>query len=159
MKKTCVIIAVFTVLIIGLVGCNKENSKNETPAIVDVTENVTGTFEGYTLAQSDYFSDLLTEEETLAITRNDVNVVDVTLESNSWGTITITGVTVSGSSAPYTFSGSGKCAMSMGPQVNEYDCALSATIYGTDSDVFTFDIPAVMGGTKVVFHKGEAPVE
>ena len=78
MKKTCVIIAVFTVLIICLVGCNKENSKNETPAIVDVAENVTGTFEGYTLAQSDYFSDYLTEEEILTITRNDANVVDVT---------------------------------------------------------------------------------
>lgn len=62
MKKTCVFIAVFAVLIIGLVGCNKENSKNETPAIVDVAENVTGTFEGYTMAQSDYFSDYLTEE-------------------------------------------------------------------------------------------------
>lgn len=79
MKKTCVFIAVFAVLIIGLVGCNKENSKSETPAIVDVAENVTGTFEGYTLAQSDYFSDYLTEEEILTITRNDVNVVDVTL--------------------------------------------------------------------------------
>lgn len=78
MKKTCVFIAVFTVLIICLVGCNKENSKNETPAIVDVAENVTGTFEGYTLAQSDYFSDYLIEEEILTITRNDVNVVDVT---------------------------------------------------------------------------------
>lgn len=71
-------IAVFAVLIIGLVGCNKENSKSETPAIVDVAENVTGTFEGYTLAQSDYLSDYLTEEEILTITRNDVNVVDVT---------------------------------------------------------------------------------
>lgn len=79
MKKTCVFIAVFAVLIIGLVGCNKENSKSETPAIVDVAENVTGTFEGYTLAQSDYLSDYLTEEEILTITRNDVNVVDVTL--------------------------------------------------------------------------------
>lgn len=29
MKKTCVFIAVFAVLIIGLVGCNKENSKND----------------------------------------------------------------------------------------------------------------------------------
>ncbi len=159
MKKTCVIIAVFTVLIIGLVGCNKENSKNETPAIVDVTENVAGTFEGYTLADSDYFSDYLTEQETLTITRKDVNVVDVKLESNSWGTIEITGAAVSGSSAPYTISGSGKCAMSMGPQVSEYDCNLSATIYGTDSDVATFNIPAVMGGTRVMFHKGNAPVE
>lgn len=79
MKKTCVFIAVFAVLIIGLVGCNKENSKSETPAIVDVAKNVTGTFEGYTLAQSDYLSDYLTEEEILTITRNDVNVVDVTL--------------------------------------------------------------------------------
>lgn len=79
MKKTCVFIAVFAVLIIGLVGCNKENSKSETPAIVDVAENVTGTFEGYTLAQSDYLSDYLTEEEIHTITRNDVNVVDVTL--------------------------------------------------------------------------------
>lgn len=159
MKKTCVIIAVFTVLIICLVGCNKENSKNETPAIVDVTENVACTFEGYTLAQSDYFSDYLTEEEILTITRNDVNVVDVTLESNSWGTIEIKNATVSGSSAPYTISGNGKCAMSMGPQVSEYDCNLSAIIYGTDSDVASFDIPAVMGGTKVVFYKGIAPVE
>ena len=82
----------------------------------------------------------------------------VSYTSDTWGTFTVTGASVTESDGTYTVTGSGKTVMGMSADSqSEYDCTLSATIKSADDFTFTFDIPAVMGGLKITVQPGEAP--
>lgn len=157
-KTTTFLIMAFAVMMLGFASCNKDKNKDNASVVTDLTEQVVGTYEGYTLAGSNFFSDMFTPDETFVIGKNSQNTVNVTFESKAWGSFTIEGATVTGSSAPYSISGSGVCKMGMGGQYKDYDCTFSAKIYGTDNDEISFEVPSVMGGTTVTFHKGSAPL-
>lgn len=157
-KTTTIIMMALTAAILVLSGCNKNKKKNETPMMQDVAEKVVGNYEGYMLAESNFFSDMFSADESIVITKKSNTTVDVVCESKVWGVFTIENAGVTGSTAPYTISGSGTCKMGMGGQMKDYDCVVSAMIYGTDADMISFEIPSVMGGTKIVFHRGTAPL-
>lgn len=157
-KTTTIIMMALTAVILVLSGCNKNKKKNENPMMHDVAEKVVGNYEGYMLAESNFFSDMFSADESIVITKKSKTTVDVVCESKVWGVFTIENAGVTGSTAPYTISGSGTCKMGMGGQMKDYDCVVSAMIYGTDADMISFEIPSVMGGTKIVFHRGAAPL-
>ena len=132
-------------LAFAFTSCNKEK-----PA-----DKVDATYNGYTLAECNYFKDNFTDGESLSLAKVSENTVDVNFASQTWGTFTIAAADVAGNEAPFTVTGNGTVKMpSMQGGMNEYDVTLTATVYGSDSDknVFTFSIPDVMGGTTVVFY-------
>lgn len=148
--KTCLVMAL-AIVMFGFASCTKETLK---PA-----EKVAGTYEGYTLASSNYFSDMFTADEKGTFTKVNDNTVKIEFTSNTWGSFTFDAALVEGTAAPYKVTGSGKCQMvGMGGQAREYDCTVEANISGNGKDVITFNVPAVMGGTTVVFTQGTAPV-
>ena len=149
-KKTLLMTAM-AVVMFGFASCTKETSK---PA-----EEVAGTYEGYTLATSDYFSDMFTADESVVFTMVNDNTVKIDFTSSTWGTFSFGEALVEGKEAPYKVTGNGKCQMvGMGGQASEYDCILEATINGNGADVMTFSLPAVMGGTTLTFKQGDAPL-
>lgn len=141
--KFLAILAVVTLF--AFTSCNKEK-----PA-----DKVDGAYKGYTLASSNFFSEMFDADQSLTLTKVAENTVDVNYSSSTWGTFTISGAVVEGKEAPFTLSGNGSVKMSsMQGEMKEYACSLTATVYGANSDknVFTFNVPGVMGGTKVVFY-------
>lgn len=145
------VMAALAIVMFGFASCTKETVK---PA-----EKVAGTYEGYTLAASNYFSDMFTADEKVSVTKVSDNTVKIEFASNSWGSFTIEEALVEGKEAPYKVTGSGKCKMTaMGSEEREYDCTVEAMINGNGSDVMTFSLPSVMGGTTLSFKQGAAPV-
>ena len=126
-------------------SCNKEKA----------ADKVDGAYKGYTLASSNYFSDMFDADQSMTLTKMAENTVDVSFSSSTWGTFAVSEAVVEGKEAPLTLSGNGTVKMaSMQGEVKEYACSLTATVYGADSDknMFDFTVPDVMGGTKVVFY-------
>lgn len=145
-----IVMAALAIVMFGFASCNKENK----PA-----KKVVGTYKGYTLASSNYFSDMFTADEKGTFTLVNDNTVKIEFTSNTWGSFTFDEALVEGTAAPYKVTGNGKCQMvGMGGQTREYDCTVEANISGNGKDVITFNVPAVMGGTTVVFTQGTAPV-
>jgi hypothetical protein len=140
----------------AIASCDKEKEETTPSTSVDVTK-VVGTYEGYSLASSAYFQNNFTADESVTIAKSGDKTVDITFASGTWGTTTITGATVSANGSRYTVSGTGTCLMAgMGGQERSYDCTLTADIASTADATVTVSLPAVMGGTNVVFKTGKA---
>ena len=134
------------------ISCNDKEEENTTPAAVANAEKVEGTYEGYTLASCNYFSNNFTADESLTITKTADNTVDVSFTSGTWGTTTITSATVTTNGSGYSVTGEGECSM----RGNSYPCTLTADVASTSNATLTFSVPAVMGGTTIVFKTGKA---
>lgn len=148
--------AIVAMLPMAIASCDKEKEETTPSASVDVTK-VVGTYEGYSLASSAYFQNNFTADESVTIAKSGDKTVDITFASATWGTTTVTNATVSASGSRYTVSGSGSCLMAgMGGQERSYDCTLTADIASTTDATVTVSLPAVMGGTNVVFKTGKA---
>lgn len=148
--------AIVAMLPMAIASCDKEKEETTPSTSVDVTK-VVGTYEGYTLASSAYFQNNFTADESVTIAKSGDKTVDITFASGTWGTTTVTNATVSASGSRYTVSGSGSCLMAgMGGQERSYDCTLTADIASTADATVTVSLPAVMGGTNVVFKTGKA---
>lgn len=120
-------------------------------------EKVVGTYEGYSLASSAYFQNNFTADEQVTVVKASDNTVNLTLESNTWGTSAIEGATVTANGSRYTLSGNGTCTMTgMGGAEHTYDCSLTADIASVADAKVTISLPTVMGGTNVVFRTGKA---
>ena len=148
--------AIVAMLPMAIASCDKEKEETTPSASVDVTK-VVGTYEGYTLASSAYFQNNFTADESVTIAKSGDKTVDITFASGTWGTITVTGATVAANGSRYSVSGTGTCLMAgMGGQERSYDCTLTADIASTTDATVTVSLPAVMGGTNVVFKTGKA---
>lgn len=148
--------AIVAMLPMAIASCDKEKEETTPSTSVDVTK-VVGTYEGYTLASSAYFQNNFTVDESVAIAKSGDKTVDITFASGTWGTTTVTNATVSASGSRYSVSGTGTCLMAgMGGQERSYDCTLTADIASTTDATVTVSLPAVMGGTNVVFKTGKA---
>jgi len=149
--------ALVAVMPLAMISCDKEKDDNGTSsASVDVAR-IEGTYEGYTLASSNYFHDNFTADEQVTVAKASDNTVNLTLVSNTWGTSTIEGASVTANGSRYTLSGNGTCTMTgMGGAERTYDCSLTADIASLADATVTVSLPAVMGGSTVVFKTGKA---
>lgn len=125
-----------------------------------VAELVAGSYSGWTNGDCAYFKGQTQNGENLAISANDDGTVDVKLTSQKWGETTIQSVKAEKTANGFTLAGTGKFAMSMGGNKNEYDCNLTGTL-SADKETYSiaFNLPAVMGGLTITFAQGEAPSE
>lgn len=146
-SRFCFIISILTSLTLS--SCSEDDYS-------DYSKDVTGSYEGYTSMTSGYFSNMISLDQKVVITRFSDNTVSVNFASASTGTFTVPEVTVVKGTDSYTLSGNGITSMGHEGSAKDYDCSFSGTISG-DSRVFVFSIPSVMGGTKVTFTAGELP--
>ena len=147
--------AIVAMLPMAIASCDKEKEETTPSTSVDVTK-VVGTYEGYTLASSAYFQNNFTADESVTIAKSGDKTVDITFASGTWGTTTVTNATVSASGSRYTVTGNGTCLMQGMGGERSYDCTLTADIASTADATVTVSLPAVMGGTNVVFKTGKA---
>lgn len=144
----CALVALSTVL----VGCKKEE--------VLTAKDIAGTYKGYTLTASQYFQDYFTADEQVVIEAVSEEVAKLTLTSETWGTTIVNNMNISFSGKTYSFSGSGSVEMAgMGGEAKKYDCTVSGTVDANKTANVTVNIPAVMGGSTIVFTTGTAPAD
>lgn len=149
MKKILSLFALFTLILI--ISCSVDNA----PA--DLSNEVTGTYEGYTTASCAYFSNDMSANQKVILTGgSQINTVNISFTSTSWGSISITDVTIGVNEQGYTISGSGKWTMGMNGNTKDYECTVTAVIKSSESQ-FTFFSPSVMGGLKIIFTTGAMP--
>lgn len=123
-------------------------------------EKVQGTLKGYTLTSCQFFQNMFTNNETVEIVPTGNDLVNIKFTSEKWGAFLIKDATVTKSGKAYNISGKGTCRMAaMGGETNSYDCNLNANFVNLKNAEITFEVPAVMGGTKIIFHAGDAPAE
>lgn len=133
-------------------SCDK---KTNDPKVVDFA----GSYNGYTLANCNYFQNMISADETVVITENTDGTATVSFTSSTWGTFTITDAQASISGNVCSLSGSGQTQMGMGGSTSAYDCTFTAEIKSQTDARMEFSIPAVMGGMTLTFQTGEAPAD
>ncbi|WP_300738983.1 calycin-like domain-containing protein [uncultured Alistipes sp.] len=133
-------------------SCDK---KTNDPKGVDFA----GSYKGYTLANCNYFQNMISADETVVITENTDGTATVSFTSATWGTFTITDAQASISGNVCSLSGSGQTQMGMGGNTSTYDCTFTAEIKSQSDARMKFEIPAVMGGMTLTFQTGDAPAD
>lgn len=135
-----------------MMGCDKDENGSKT---VDFA----GSYNGYTLANCNYFQNMISADETVVITENTDGTATVSFTSATWGTFTITDAQASISGNVCSLSGSGQTQMGMGGSTSANDCTFTAEIKSQTDARMEFSIPAVMGGMTLTFQTGEAPAD
>lgn len=149
-------IVLVLVAAIFAVSCTKEETKTGT----DSTQQVIGTYQGYSLANFKYTSvPMATENETVDVTAGKDGTVNVKFVSAKWGEFNISSAKVTGKDGAYVLNGQGKTLMGMSQDSKkEYDCSMTGTVDKKHSTAgFTFSVPSVMGGLNIEFYKGTMP--
>lgn len=135
-------------------GLKIEFKQGDIPAEIVVP----GTYNGYTEAQSTYFSGMMAEDQTIVITKNSDDSYKVVYSSDTWGEFVIEKAIAKYESDKFNISGSGTTQMGMNGNVKDYDCSLEGAIDPEkENPTFTFSVPTVMGGLTIVFHTGDMP--
>ncbi len=148
-------------LCVGMTACSDDDEEDVVVVEVEnVAEAVAGSYSGYTLASCAYFSDDAAADQVITVTAVTETTVNVSYISDTWGTFTIEGATVTQSGTTYTITGSGITMMGMSESsISSYDCTLTASIEsGKTSPSFVFSVPTVMGGLTITFYEGVLPV-
>lgn len=135
-----------------MMGCDKDENGSKT---VDFA----GSYNGYTLANCNYFQNMISADETVVITKNTDGTASISFTSATWGEFTITDAQASVSGDVCSLSGNGQTQMGMGGSTSAYDCTFSAEIKSQTDARMEFKIPAVMGGMTIVFRTGDAPAD
>ena len=135
-----------------MMGCDKDENGSKT---VDFA----GSYNGYTLANCNYFQNMISADETVVITENTDGTATVSFTSAMWGTFTITDAQASISGNVCSLSGSGQTQMGMGGSTSTYKCTFTAEIKSQTDARMEFSIPAVMGGMTLTFQTGDAPAD
>ncbi|MBQ9435451.1 MAG: hypothetical protein IJU33_04920 [Bacteroidales bacterium] len=152
MKTTKMILCALVALSTVFIGCKKEE--------VLTAKDIAGTYKGYTLTASQYFQDYFTADEQVVIEAVSEEVAKLTLTSETWGTTIVNNMNISFSGKTCSFSGSGSVEMAgMGGEAKKYDCTVSGTVDANKTANVTVNIPAVMGGSTIVFTTGTAPAD
>lgn len=124
-------------------------------------ELLAGTYNGWTKAVFTYNpAGMTTDGEKVTLTANEDGTIDVSYVSETWGEVTVTGLSISKDGNSYKFAGEGTTQMGMNGNIKEYACLVEGTI-SSDKQTYTitFSVPAVMGGLNITFTQGSAPVE
>ncbi|MFG6386389.1 MAG: calycin-like domain-containing protein [Muribaculaceae bacterium] len=125
----------------------------------NLAAETTGRYTGYTLASCQYFSNMAASDQVVTITSSEVNKVNISYTSDTWGTMTIDGADLSGGAGSILIKGAGKSSMAhAGSAAKEYDCTVEGSLVGNDLSL-TFSCPQVMGGLKIEFKQGDIPAE
>lgn len=135
-----------------MMACDKDENGSKT---IDFA----GSYNGYTLANCNYFQNMISADETVVITENTDGTATVSFTSATWGTFTITDAQASVSGDVCSLSGSGQTQMGMGGSTSAYDCTFTAEIKSQTDARMEFSIPAVMGGMTLTFQTGDAPAD
>lgn len=135
-----------------MMACDKDENGSKT---VDFA----GSYNGYTLANCNYFQNMISADETVVITENTDGTATVSFTSATWGEFTITDAQASVSGDVCSLSGSGQTQMGMGGSTSAYDCTFTAEIKSQTDARMEFSIPAVMGGMTLTFQTGDAPAD
>lgn len=135
-----------------MMSCDKEEPDSK-------TFNIAGSYKGYTLANCNYFQNMISPDETVVITKNTDGTASVSFTSASWGEFTITDAQASVSKDLCTLSGSGQTQMGMGGSTSSYECTFTAEIKSQTDARMKFTIPDVMGGMTITFQTGDAPAD
>lgn len=122
--------------------------------------DLSGTYIGYTLTNSQFFSNYFTNEEKVVIESVNEETIKLTLYSTNWGTTTVTNMKINSSGKTCSFSGNGSIVINgMQGGSQTYDCTLIGTVDENKHARVTVNVPAVMGGTSIVFTSGTAPTD
>lgn len=135
-----------------LMACSE---KEEIATVTDVS----GKYEGYTIANCTYMQNLCSAGETVTVTANADGSANVTFTSDTWGEFAIPNAQMSESDGVYILSGNGQTEMGMGGNTSSYDCTFTATINSLSDAKMQFVVPGVMGGLTIDFETGEAPAD
>lgn len=135
-----------------MMACDKDENGSKT---IDFA----GSYNGYTLANCNYFQNMISADETVVITENTDGSASVSFTSATWGEFTVTDAQASVSGDLCTLSGSGQTQMGMGGSTSAYDCTFTAEIKSQTDARMEFSIPAVMGGMTLTFQTGDAPAD
>ncbi len=123
----------------------------------NLAAGISGKYTGYTVASCSYFSNMVAADQTVTLSSSELNKVNISFTSDTWGTITINNADLSGSEGNLIIKGSGKSQMShAGTSASEYDCTVTGSLVGGDL-ALTFSCPQVMGGLKIEFVQGDVP--
>lgn len=135
-----------------MMACDKDENGSKT---IDFA----GSYNGYTLANCNYFQNMISADETVVITENTDGTATVSFTSATWGEFTITDAQASISGNVCSLSGSRQTQMGMGGSTSAYDCTFTAEIKSQTDARMEFSIPAVMGGMTLTFQTGDAPAD
>lgn len=135
-----------------MMACDKDENGSKT---IDFA----GSYNGYTLANCNYFQNMISADETVVITENTDGTATVSFTSATWGEFTITDAQATVNGDLCTLSGSGQTQMGMNGNTSTYDCTFTAEIRSQDDARMEFSIPAVMGGMTLTFQTGDAPAD
>lgn len=139
------------------VSCSDDDDDNN----IIASQYLAGTYEGYTEASFKYSpTPIVNADGKATLTVVNDNTVKIVFTSLTWGTFTIDNAVIATKDGNYVLTGEGIVAMPgmHGADGKEYPSLLEGTI-SSDKKSFNllFDIPSVMGGTKVKFIQGTAP--
>ncbi|MCM1521027.1 MAG: calycin-like domain-containing protein [Muribaculaceae bacterium] len=135
-------------------ACSDDDDNNSTNPATEVA----GTYQGYTVAKSQYFSSMVAPDQKVTLTATATGTIDVDFTSDTWGQISVKGATVSKSGNEYLLTGNGTSVMGQAGQSKEYDCTFTGKIISGMADL-SFSCPAVMGGLTINFLQGEIPAD
>lgn len=133
-------------------SCSDNDDNDEMGNAIDVA----GSYEGYTVASSRMFQNMVTPDEKLTIANTGAGLANVSFNSESWGNIAIDNTTVTVTDNGCTITGNGTAVMGMGDTRKDYPCALSGRIVNHQASM-EFTCPQVMGGLKIEFRQGDIP--
>lgn len=139
---------------LGFTACDDDENNN------DLADTVVTNVEGYTLASGKYFSNMLSEEDKLAITKTSANTVNVLLTSNTWGEFTINDAIVVSVSDTTYMTGMGEVVI---PATHGTEATTKSVLFtsyiSNNTKEYIFSVPTLMAnGTTISFYEGQAPV-
>lgn len=148
-------VGILTIAVISLfmVSCNKKKKKEET---VDLASKIIGTYNGYCKVSCAFFTDKVTDEETLTVSKINNNAVSLSFVSSQWGTFSFEEATINVLNNTYTLKERGKCSMGNAGEIKEYECTLESVITPKSGNAFFIvSVPDVMGGFTLQFNEGK----
>lgn len=155
LKFRLFMLALMTIL---TVSCSDDDDDNDN---IVASQYLSGSYEGYTEASFKYSTTPLVNVDAKAtLSEVNDNTVKIVVTSKTWGTFIVDNTVITTKDGNYQLIGDGKVSMpSMTEGVtNEYTCSLDGTISSDKKSVnLLFDVPAVMGGTKIKLIQGTAP--
>ncbi|MCM1163226.1 MAG: calycin-like domain-containing protein [Muribaculaceae bacterium] len=135
-------------------ACSDDDDKSSSNPAAEVA----GTYQGYTVAKSQYFASMVAPDQKVTLTSTATGKINVAYTSETWGEIAINDAVVSKQGSQYLLTGTGTSVMGHAGQTKEYECTLTGTISGGEANL-TFKCPAVMGGLEINFLQGEIPAD
>ena len=165
MKKILISMVAALALLPVFTSCSDDDDNTTaetttTEGVIEKTaaESVAGTYVGGTYANCKYFQNYQpTENDTVFVKATQgAEAATLSYTSKTWGAFTFDAIKVTKQNdGSYTLAGEGKTLMpSMKGEPKEYAASFNGTVSG-DKLVATFDVPAVMGGTTVLFNPSD----